>query len=186
MIPLIETAQEVQTFLQEQNWRFCFIGGLALQRWGQPRLTQDVDLTLLAGFGVEDDFIKPLLQKFTARRPDAEIFARQNRVLLLKTAAEIGIDISLGALPFEEDAINRASFYEYIPNISLLTCSAEDLIVMKAFADRLQDWADIEGVIIKQDKLDWHYIEQQLVPLIELKYAPEILTKLKTLRDKTA
>lgn len=183
MIPLINTAQEIQTFIQTQGWQFCFIGGLALQRWGQPRLTQDVDLTLLAGFGFEESFIKPLLQNFTARRVDAETFALQNRVVLLQTADGIGIDISLGALPFEESAINRASFYEYVPNISLFTCSAEDLIIMKAFADRLQDWADIEGIIIKQKDLDWDYINEQLTPLVELKYAPEILTKLESLRN---
>lgn len=61
-------------------------------------------------------------------------------------------------------------------------CSAEDLIVFKAFADRGRDWVDIESVIVKQDNLDWDYINFQLAPLVELKYAPEILTKLKKLR----
>ena len=41
MNPLYAAAAEVQEFLQERGWPFCFIGGLALARWGQPRTTQD-------------------------------------------------------------------------------------------------------------------------------------------------
>jgi hypothetical protein len=57
------------------------------------------------------------------------------------------------------------------------------LIVLKAFAGRGQDWADIERVIVRQTgKLDWHYIHEQLRPLAELKEAPEILDQLEARR----
>jgi hypothetical protein len=46
---VLKAAGEVQSFCQSQGRKFCFIGGVALQRWGEPRLTQDVDLTLLIG-----------------------------------------------------------------------------------------------------------------------------------------
>jgi hypothetical protein len=36
--------------------------------------------------------------------------------------------------------------------VPLHTCSAEDLIVLRAFADRSKDWVDIEGVIIRQSR----------------------------------
>ncbi len=104
-------------------------------------------------------------------------------MLLLKTEGEIGIDVSLGALPFEEEAINRASYQNYLPEISLKICSPEDLIVLKAFADRTRDWADIETIVIKQEKLEWDYIYAQLTPLVELKEAPEILQKLEKLKS---
>ena len=42
---LFQAALEVQGFMQRQQWRFCIIGGLAVLRWGEPRLTQDVDLS---------------------------------------------------------------------------------------------------------------------------------------------
>ncbi|MBI2192451.1 MAG: hypothetical protein HYU36_10760 [Planctomycetes bacterium] len=50
MIEVILAASEVQTVCQKYGWPFCFIGGLALQRWGAPRMTVDVDLTLLTGY----------------------------------------------------------------------------------------------------------------------------------------
>ena len=49
MNPILETALEVQLFCRSRRWRFCFIGAIAVQRWGEPRLTQDVDLTVLSG-----------------------------------------------------------------------------------------------------------------------------------------
>ena len=51
---LYEAALEVQSFMQRRGWRFCIIGGLALQRWGDPRVTRDVDVTVLTGFGDEE------------------------------------------------------------------------------------------------------------------------------------
>ena len=179
MIEVIRVAAEVQALCDSEGWRFCFIGGLALQRWGEPRETVDVDLTLLSGFGQENPFIEKLLQAFEPRIADAADFARARRVLLIRSKSGVGIDVALGALPFEETAVSRASLFEFPELILLRTCSAEDLVVMKAFASRGRDWADIEGIIVRQTgKLDWPYIESQLGPLAELKDAPEVLTEL--------
>ncbi len=59
--PLLEAARDLEAFLVAQRWQFCFIGGLAVLRWGEPRLTFDVDVTLLCQFGREDEFAGPLL-----------------------------------------------------------------------------------------------------------------------------
>ena len=137
MRDIVEQAAELQALLEKQGWRFCFIGGIAIQRWSEPRLTKDMDITLLTGFGNEEPFIDFLLQHFESRISDARAFALQNRILLLKTAEGTGIDVALGGLPFEEEAVRRSKLLEYAPGISLRTCSAEDLLVMKAFASRL-------------------------------------------------
>ena len=73
--------------------------------------------------------------------------------------------------------------FDYPPHIALRTCSAEDLLVLKAFASRAQDWVDIERIIVRQTgKLDWSYIHEQLRPLVELKGVPEILDELERRR----
>lgn len=184
MTDLISVAVEVQKLCEQKNWEFCFIGGLALQFWGEQRLTKDVDLTLLTGLGGEDVFIEALLRKFPSRIEDAKNFALRNRVLLLQTKNGIGIDISLGAFPFEENMVNRARYQKYLPKIELKICSAEDLVVLKSFADRSKDWSDIQSVLIKQQNLDWDYIFEQLTPLVELKEEPEILTKLENFKKE--
>ena len=73
-----------------------------MQRWGEPRLTQDVDLTLLTGFGNEEAFIDGLLAGFEGRRPDARSFALRYRVLLLRASNGVPLDVALGAMLFEE------------------------------------------------------------------------------------
>jgi hypothetical protein len=49
-------------------------------------------------------------------------------------------------------------------------------MVMKIFASRPIDLRDAEGIAVRHDhRLDWGYIEEQLVPLAEAKESPQIL-----------
>jgi len=57
-----------------------------------------------------------------------------------------------------------------------VTCSAEDLFVLKVFAGRSKDWADAESVANRQT-LDQVYVFRHLEPLCELKEAPELLDR---------
>ena len=85
---------------------------------------------------------------------DGGDFARQNRVLLLRSASKIPIDIAVRAIPFEEHCVVRASEFD-LGGALLLTYSVEDLVVLKAFALRDHDWADIESIAARQGpKLD--------------------------------
>jgi predicted nucleotidyltransferase len=183
MRDLVQAALEVQKLLDKQRWKYCFIGGIAVQKWGQVRVTDDIDLTVLTGFGNEEKYIDQLLRLFNARIPNARTFAIQSRVLLLKDKNRYEIDVSCGGFPFEKSAVERARKVQIQPGIRLKLCTAEDLIIYKAFADRPLDWIDIEGIIAKQTKakLDWNYIYSQLTPLAALKEEPEILPKLKAL-----
>jgi hypothetical protein len=184
MTPLFEAALELQNFFIQRQWQFCLIGGIALLRWGEPRLTRDVDVTLLTGFGREDEFIAPILSSgYRGRIPDASEFARRNRVLLVDSPQGVPIDIALAGLPLEALVVERASLYEFETGCSLRTCSAEDLIVQKLFAFRTRDVLDVETIVLRQhDRLDWAYIEAQLSPLAELKEQPEIMDVLSKLR----
>lgn len=183
MLEVYRAADRLQRRFRERGWRFCLIGGLALQRWGEPRETIDVDVTLLTGFGGEEGFVREILSWYEPRVADPVAFALENRVLLVQASSGVGLDIALGCMPFEASAVARATPYEFIPGIELQTASAEDLIVMKAFASRPKDWVDLEGVLIRQaGRLDWGYIDAQLQPLVELKEEPEIVDRLARMR----
>jgi hypothetical protein len=187
MTRLVQLAAELQSLLDAKLWKNCLIGGLVLQRWGEPRLTKDVDMTVLTGFGGEEKVVDLLLARFAGRRTDTREFALQNRVLLIQSADGIGMDVALGALPFEERVMERASFFDFAPDCRLRTCSAEDLVVMKAFANRERDWLDAETVMIRQgEQLHWKQIMAELKPLSELKESPDILVRLEKLRQKVA
>jgi predicted nucleotidyltransferase len=184
MNELTELALELQSFCQQRGWKFCLIGGLVVQHWGEPRFTKDVDMTLLTGFGNEETFVDEWLASYEGRLTDVRQFALTNRVLLLKSSRGIGIDIALGALPFEASAIARACDVVLESGAVLRLCSAEDLIVMKAFADRPQDRLDLRGILVRQGtgRLDWDYIKSNLAPLCEAKEDPDIMPRLEALR----
>lgn len=170
MNPIFAAALEVQRACYARGWRFCFIGAVAVLRWGEPRLTQDVDLTVVTGFGGEAHFVDELLGLFSGRLPDARDFALRHRVLLLEGSSGVPIDVALGAMPFEERTVARASDFRIGATDALRTCSAEDLVVLKAFAGRDKDWLDIEGVALRQrGRLEEGLIWRELEPLLELK-----------------
>lgn len=186
MSDIYRAAAEVERFCLESGWRFCFIGGLAVQRWADPRQTEDADLTLLTGFSGEEKFVDALLGKFTARAPGERERALRRRVLLLYSSNGIEIDIALGGLPFEERSVVRASRWRIDQDISLTTCSAEDLIVHKAFAARDLDWADVASIISRQGRrLNMEQVWGELRPLVELKEEPAILEKLQRTVDQS-
>ncbi len=183
MRDLLRTAHQVQVFLDRQGWRSCIIGGLAVLRWGEPRLTVDVDMTLLTGWGDEARFVDALLARFQPRLPDLREFALRQRVLLLRAEDGTDVDLALGALPFEQRAVERASPFPFLSDLTLRTCSAEDLVIMKAFAARDRDWVDLGGILERQaGRLDWPLIRSELQPLCALKGTPEILERLEKLR----
>jgi hypothetical protein len=94
----------------------------------------------------------------------------------------VPIDIALGAMPFEEEAVARATAFRVTPDLELTTCSAEDLIVFKAFAGRPRDWLDIEGIVTRLGtRLDVPLIWRELVPLLELKEDAEAEGRLRNL-----
>jgi len=182
---VFEAALDVQRFFEERGWRFCIIGGLAVSRLGNVRATLDVDMTLLVEVGREEAIIGEVLSRFAPRIGDAAEFAMRTRVVLIRASNGVSVDIALGGTVFEERAVARATPFEVAPGVRLLTCSAEDLVVLKCFADRPRDWDDVEGILIRQrERLDWSYIREHLRPLCELKEAPEILDRLEALRRR--
>ncbi len=152
MLDLVECAADFQSFLEARS-SLAFIGGVANLVWGSARFTHDVDLTVFTGFDDEAEFIDAVLATYRGRHAETAKFALQARVLLLIGKNGIPIDVGLAGFPYEEDALTRAS-YETVSGLTKLrVISAEDLILTKAFAGRLQDWeADIEKVIDRQGR----------------------------------
>lgn len=182
---IFAAALEVERFVHAAGFPFCFIGGVAVQRWGQPRMTADVDLTVVTGFGGEERYVDALLSAFRGRLGDAREFALRHRTLLLVASNGVHIDVALGAMPFEEHAVERASAFAISDEETITTCSAEDLVVHKAFAGRDKDWGDLRGIIVRQPSLDQELIWRELLPLLELREDSGTEPKLRTMLTMT-
>lgn len=112
--PLLDALEALQRLLTRFNNQGVIIGGAAVSILGRARFTDDVD----AMFLLSSEELPRLLEMakeegIEPRIENAVDFARKNRVLLLRhTVTDTRIDISLGALPFEEEMVERSVLHE--------------------------------------------------------------------------
>jgi len=183
--PLFEAAASLQAEFARRAWSFCFIGGLAVQAWGQARMTTDVDLSLLTGWGEEDRFLAGLEQFLTYREEGNHRFALRSRVALMRSSTGVPVDIALAAIPFETTCVRRAVDVRFEEGMMLRVCSATDLIVHKAFANRPLDWEDIDAILVRSGHLvDRKEVVRELAPLAALKEEPEIVDRFRALAER--
>ena len=187
MRQLFVAAASALATLSEQDIDACVIGGLAVARWGEPRFTVDVDLVAMTAVSRDAEAVDALLVKFIPRMPDARAFALAHRVLILESSEGVRLDVSLGALEFERGMVARSSEWSVDGCPLIRTCSAEDLLVLKAFAGREKDWGDIRGIIRRQGAaINRDTVVQRLTPLAEFAERPEALRVLQEMfRDSS-
>lgn len=174
--PLIAAAAEALNVCQAIGERACLIGGLAVQRWGQPRATQDVDLTVLAPIGSEARLVDGILARLAPRSATARQFALDRRVLLVTASNGVKVDVSLAALKFEHEVLDRATPWKHVSGVSIDTCSAEDLVIYKLIAARPQDLVDVTGIVQRQgSRLDAERVRYWGREFAELKEDPDLL-----------
>ena len=65
--------------------------------------------------------------------------------MLLTASNGVDLDISFAAFPFEMEVLERASDWVVTPEVSLRTCSAEDLLICKLVAARPIDIHDVQA-----------------------------------------
>jgi hypothetical protein len=177
MNPREGAAWELHRFFKELDLRYAIIGGAAVQFWGQPRLTIDVDLTVATPLDQPSSaFIQQVLDVFPARIENALEFARRSRVILITASNGCPVDISLGLPGYEDEVMRRAVEFEIEPGKAIRVCAAEDLIIHKAIAGRPQDVRDVEGIVYRQrDGLDVAIIRRWLQAFAELLENTEIV-----------
>lgn len=147
---LVEAADELLSFLRSVDRDACLIGGIVVSRWGEPRVTKDVDATVLVDFTHEVAMLELLLTRFAARESDPRPRAEIGRLALLRASNGVDIDISFAAFPFELEVLERASDWQVTADVVLRTCSAEDLILYKLVAGRLIDLHDVQSVVARR------------------------------------
>jgi len=141
---------------------FMLIGGQAVLLHGQPRLTEDIDITL----GVDPtklDVVQELCVTLGLEPlpRDVSAFVRETFVLPARhPETAIRVDFIFSTTPYERQAIGRAVRVT-LEGVSVPFAAAEDLIIHKLFAGRARDLEDAVGVARRQgDALDWGYVER--------------------------
>lgn len=173
---LVEAADELLRFFRDSGRPVCLIGGLVVSRWGEPRVTKDVDATVLVDFGQEAQVLSQLLERFRSRDADATRRAQLGRLALLTATNGVDLDISFAAFPFEIEVLERATEWVVMPTVHLRTCSAEDLILYKLVAGRLIDLHDVQSIVTRRgQQLDAARIRLWGGRFAEILEKPELL-----------
>ncbi len=142
---------------------YMVIGGQAVQLYGEPRLTRDIDLTLgLGGEGLERVAavcgrcgLKPL-------PADPAAFMRETMVLpALDERTGIRVDFIFSHTDYERRAIGRSRIVE-LGGVPVRFATLEDVIIHKLVAGRPRDLEDTCSIILKNPGLDRGYVEEWL------------------------
>lgn len=163
------------------------IGGIAVIARGVPRLTVDVDATVWgADVSLEGLFSALEAQRIVPRIPDAEEFARRRQVLLLEhRPTGTPLEVSLGWLPFEREALDRASAVDF-GGQTIVVPQVEDLLVYKAVAWRDRDKEDVERLLLLHgDEIDLRRVRDLVHQFAEALEEPERVEEFEALVRKT-
>ncbi|MGH7495995.1 MAG: hypothetical protein ACREOO_26885 [bacterium] len=165
-------------YLAQKKIPYAIIGGVAVQKWGEPRATKDVDLTISIPIEKTEKFIANISRSFKGRASDLHAFARRTRVVPIYASNGCSVDISL-ALPGYEDAVmQRTQSFKLAPRKTVRVCSAEDLIIHKVVAGRPQDLIDLRNVIFRHgEALDHAYIRAWLKEFSLILETDEVLQR---------
>jgi len=172
-------------WFKDQHVSYAIIGGAAIGFLAQPRATQDIDAVTWLDLAETTGFVKSGAHfGFFPRISDPIKFALKSRVLLLQhNQTKIDVDISLGALPFEQEMIERAVEFT-TPELTIQVATPEDLIITKAVAHRKRDLLDIDNLVSVYPNLDLVRIRHWVGQFAEVLEAPELISDLENLLEK--
>lgn len=182
---LSSALRDTLRWLRKHKVRGTVIGGIAASLLGQPRLTRDVDLLVVTDDSEWGDLVAAGAEfGLACRIPNALDFARESRVLLLQhSQTRIPVDVTLGSLDFEREVIQRSKNVK-LGRLQVPVPSPEDLIVLKAVAQRDQDFLDIERVLQAQAKLDLSRIREKVGEFAALLEQPDIVEHVEKLLER--
>jgi hypothetical protein len=142
---------------------YMVIGGQAVQLYGEPRMTRDIDLTL----GLSSEGLDRVLQVCGAcgLKPLPAVpaeFVRETMVLpALEERTGIRVDFIFSFTDYERQAIGRSRQVE-LGGVSVRFASVEDVVIHKLVAGRPRDLEDARSIVVKNPGLDRVYVEEWL------------------------
>lgn len=163
--PVVDTFLTVLRVVEDLALPYVVMGGIAVNAWGLPRTTFDVDLALDIGA----DALGPLYLRLDQAGLDVPEEYRRGYVERLKDlrlvkvhayqgpARPVTVDLFLNATPFQESAFQRRVRVEALGR-AFWVISAADLLLYKLMAWRPKDRLDIQNVLTIQGVPEPEYL----------------------------
>ena len=139
-------------------------GGQAVLLYGEPRLTEEIDIIVGADPRSPDGVLDvSMALQFKILVDDATAFLRRTFVLpVLDAASGVRIDFVFALSVYEQHAPQRATAVD-LDGVPLRFIALEDLMVVKTIAGRPRDLEDIARILRKHPNYDHAYVEKWLV-----------------------
>jgi predicted nucleotidyltransferase len=180
---LINALHEFADLFEMRGYKYAIMGGIAARVLGIPRPTYDVDFTL----AVSRDLLPDLFDAAENAGYHVPVAYRSGwidtvaNMPIVKLGMQLGtqgidIDVFLAESEFQESLLARRSQHDIGSRLVWLV-SPEDLIVLKALANRDRDRGDIQDVLFMQGELDREYMKHWATRLGVLKNLEEALRK---------
>lgn len=130
--PLAAAVRSLQRLIDHFDQQGIIIGGVAVGLLSKPRYTADADAVIWLSIADLEKLLEAAKQEeFVPRLPNASEFARAHRLVALRhEPTGVQVDISLGAMPFEAEAIQRSQIVK-VGGLRLRIPSVEDLLFSK-------------------------------------------------------
>ncbi|HSW32533.1 MAG TPA: nucleotidyl transferase AbiEii/AbiGii toxin family protein [Steroidobacteraceae bacterium] len=173
---LLGALEALMTAMKSADVPVVVVGGVAVALLGRPRFTRDIDVLV----ELEESRWPTILEAGRALGIGARIdhpleFARRSRVLLLRhEPSQIDIDVILGGLPFERATVASGQLRS-LGGFSVRLPQAEDLMIMKAIAQRPQDLLDLEGLIATHTEANLSRVRQSVAEFSVAATMPSLL-----------
>jgi hypothetical protein len=161
-----ETVYRIASTLEQEAIPHAFMGGIAINTWGIPRTTFDLDLAVSVpeeawsrlfrslddrGFVIDEHFLRGFRDRLAGME--------KVHIRIPVAAALVTVDLFLTTTPFLKSVLDRRVTVD--PGGGpLWVITAADLILFKVLAGRPKDLLDVENVIAVQGLPERSHLEK--------------------------
>ncbi|MBM3494430.1 MAG: hypothetical protein FJX72_08945 [Armatimonadetes bacterium] len=182
--PRAAALRDLDAALAEVGHECVLIGGVAVSLVARARNTHDIDAMVVFDTARLTDLIAALgTHSFRPLFSGMEEAARDTRIApVVHSPTGIKADLALGCMPFEEEVVARATLHR-AGNLTVRLPTPEDLIILKAIANRPKDQEDIRTIAAVYPDVDRARIRYWVEQYAELLEEPELLREIEAILD---
>lgn len=157
-----EAFRDLAAAFADLGARWCVLGAQAVNVYGHPRMTADIDVTAELGETTAAELVEVLERH--GFRPAFEFddeFVSATRVVPVVHSSAMPVDIMLAGPGLEEVFLDAARATT-IAGVSVPVISIEHLLVSKILAGRDQDLEDVRSVLAGGERVDRDQVDALL------------------------
>jgi Nucleotidyl transferase of unknown function (DUF2204) len=162
--PVADLLARLSTAFERRGDRWFLFGAQAVAAYGVPRVTADVDVTVVLGDGQPRALALALGEAgMRLRVADVDGFAERTSVLpFIDDSSGLAVDVVLARSGLELECLERAVPIE-MEGVTIPVITAEDLVILKVLAGRPKDREDVRALLRREARpFDFDRVERVL------------------------